>query len=408
MRISRLTPDESGIVPWPTLSVSKKAVVTVGVFDGMHRGHTALLERVKTLAEQQRAYSVVVMFDPRPGVVHHFVKEHQGLEPTAEDLAVDSQALMSVDERAHRMAQLGIDHLLIVSYSMAFAAKSYRFFLGQLVGKIGMRTLVLGSDAEMGSNRAGDIDAIQRLAEATGVFQLDVVEDVGPGYTRGPRTIVPQAPKEAGEPDDPLTHLNKDEQRAWSKSHDAAKVRVWSSTNVRFLLSQGRMVEANEVLGHNHVIEGKVVHGEQRGRDLGFPTANLGDPVGGYIPVDGVYAGWLIDLGEHVKDFGELAGEDTAAISQANVDARISPGSPWRWPAAISIGTKETYEEETGLQQRVVEAYAMSDHWLDLYDHDVRVEFTNFLRPQFKYDTSEELVAQLKKDEHSALTLLQG
>ncbi|MFT9009126.1 MAG: riboflavin kinase [Bifidobacterium sp.] len=406
MRISRLTPDESGIVPWPTLSVSKKAVVTVGVFDGMHRGHTELLERVKALAEQQRAYSVVIMFDPRPGVVHHFVKEHDGMEPTADDLAVDSQALMSVDERVHRMAQLGIDHVLIVAYNLAFAAKSYRFFLGQLVGKVGMRTLVLGSDAEMGSNRAGDVEAIQRLAEATGVFQLDVVGDVGPGYTRVPRIIEPQAPEQAGEPDDPLLHMTKDEQRAWSKSHDAAKVRVWSSTNVRYLLSQGRMAEANEVLGHDHVIEGQVVHGEQRGRDLGFPTANLGEPVGGYIPVDGVYAGWLVDLGKRDKVLDGYEEEDSAAISQANVDARVSPGSPWRWPAAISIGTKETYESQTGLRHRVVEAYAMSKEWLDLYDHDVRIEFTNFLRPQVKFDGSDQLVDQLRKDEQSALKLL--
>lgn len=408
MRISRLTPDENGIVPWPTLSVSKKAVVTVGVFDGMHRGHTALIERVKALAEAQRAYSVVIMFDPRPGVIHRFVKDHHGLEPNADDLKYDPEALMSVDERAHRMAQLGIDHLLIVSYNMAFAAKSYRFFLGQLVGKVGMRTLVLGSDAEMGAGRSGNIDAIQRLAEATGVFELDVVGDVGPGYTRVPRKVEREAPSEAGEPTDPLEHMSKDQQRAWSKSHDAAKVRVWSSTNVRYLLSQGRIVDANEVLGHHHVIEGEVVHGEQRGRDLGFPTANLSEHVGGYIPVDGVYAGWLIDLGEHGKDFDEHIGEDKTAISEASVDARVSAGSPWRWPAAISIGTKETYEEQTGLRRRVVETYAMSDHWLDLYGHDVRIEFTNFLRPQAKFDSSEELVAQLKEDEQTALTLLKG
>ena len=110
-----------------------------------------------------------------------------------------------------------------------------------------------------------------------------------------------------------------------------------------------------------------MVHGEERGRTIGFPTANLGSDIAGYIPVDGVYAGWLVD------------GEN-------------------RWPAAISIGTKPTFSEKTGLNERVVEAYCITDEWIDLYGHKVRVEFVGFLRPQVKFDGPDQLVDELKRN----------
>ena len=103
---------------------------------------------------------------------------------------------------------------------------------------------------------------------------------------------------------------------------------------MRYLLAHGRIQDANAILGAPHAIEGEVVHGEERGRTIGFPTANLGSDIAGYIPVDGVYAGWLVD------------GEN-------------------RWPAAISIGTKPTFSEKTGLNERVVEAYCITEEWID-------------------------------------------
>ena len=140
-----------------------------------------------------------------------------------------------------------------------------------------------------------------------------------------------------------------------------------SSTNVRYLLAHGRIQDANAILGAPHAIEGEVVHGEERGRTIGFPTANLGSDIAGYIPVDGVYAGWLVD------------GEN-------------------RWPAAISIGTKPTFSEKTGLNERVVEAYCITEEWIDLYDHKVHVEFVGFLRPQVKFDGPDQLVDELKRN----------
>ena len=135
-----------------------------------------------------------------------------------------------------------------------------------------------------------------------------MVDDRGPGEVRIPRDFKPEAPSEWGEPVDPLANATKAERRAWSKKNQAKAMRAWSSTNVRYLLAHGRIQDANAILGAPHSIEGEVVHGEERGRTIGFPTANLGSDIAGYIPVDGVYAGWLVD------------GEN-------------------RWPAAISIGT---------------------------------------------------------------------
>lgn len=365
MEITHLTPDAEGSIAWPSFSNDKKAVVTLGAFDGMHLGHQAVINRVVELAHRHDAFSIVILFDPRPAFVHGWAGAYNGEEPTQSN--VDADALTGIDERLRRLEEFGVDHVLVVHYTLAFADKSYIFFLGQLTGKLGMRTLVLGQDAAMGKGRAGDVKHIANLAAATGVFELDVVDDRGPGEVRIPRDFRPEAPTEWGEPADPLANATKAERRAWSKKNQAKAMRAWSSTNVRYLLAHGRIQDANAILGVPHAIEGKVVHGEERGRTIGFPTANLGSETQGYIPVDGVYAGWLVD------------GDN-------------------RWPAAISIGTKPTFSEKTGLHERVVEAYAITDDWLDLYGHNVRVEFVGFLRPQVKFDGPDQLVAELKRN----------
>ena len=311
---------------------------------------------------------------------------------------LDTQALTSVDERLRNINALGVDYTIIVRYTLEFAAKSYRFFLGQMVGKLGMRALVLGADAALGANRAGDVKAIENLALATGVFQLDVVDDHGPGETRVPANAKPVMPADHGEPADPLEGATKAERRAWSKKHQAKAVRVWSSTNVRYLLGQGRIKDADAILGHMHAVEGTVVHGEERGRTIGFPTANLSQDVFGYLPVDGVYAGWLVDLGKAGDEAGKPAEGIATAYDSSSMDARLAPHSPYRWPAAISIGTKPTFNEATGMHERVVEAYAITDDWLDLYGHQVRVEFAGFLRPQIRFASADDLASELRRN----------
>lgn len=407
MDIKTLTPDDNGQVDWPALSPDRKAVVTVGVFDGMHQGHCAVIGKVVELARQTDSFAVVVLFDPRPGLVHRYVAEHDGAELPAD--AVDVEALTGTDQRLRIMRDLGVDVVLQVRYSLAFAAKSYRFFLGQMVGRVGMRTLVLGADAAMGNNREGTIKAIDTLAQATGVFELVVVDDRGPGEVRIPADARPEAPTEPGEPQDPTAGMTKAQLRAWSKRHQGRRTRAWSSTNVRYLLGHGRIKDANAILGRPHAVEGVVVHGEERGRTLGFPTANLGERLDGYLPVDGVYAGWLVDLGPE-ESFGsasEQAGPDAAGAEEPaaklhpyddrGVSARCAADSPYRWPAAISIGTKPTFSEQTGLHERVAEAYAITEDgsWLDLYGHRVRVEFAGFLHPMVRYDGVDQLIDAL-------------
>lgn len=393
MKTITLTPDASGMVDWPTLSNDKKSVVTIGSFDGMHQGHQAVIRRVVELAEKEQSFSVVVLFDPRPAFVHGYAAGHDGQDPG--ECELDKAALTGVDERLRAISAFGVDYTIIVRYTMAFAAKSYRFFLGQMVGKLGMRALVLGTDAAMGAKRAGDVKAIENLALATGVFQLDVVDDLGPGETRVPTNVKPTMPTEYGEPVDPLLNASKAERRAWSKKNQAKAVRAWSSTNVRYLLGQGRIKDANAILGHPHGVEGSVVHGEERGRTIGFPTANLGENVSGYLPVDGVYAGWLIDLGTAKPQEDKPAEGIGQPYDSASVDARMAEHSPYRWPAAISIGTKPTFNGNETEPDRVVEAYAIADDWIDLYDHQVRVEFAGFIRPQIKFESADELTDEL-------------
>ena len=413
MNIIRLQPDITGTVAWPTLSASKKSVVTVGVFDGVHRGHQSVIEETVRIAKREKCFSVVIMFDPRPAFVHVYAAKNGGMEPTSD--VQDTQKITGVDERLRMMNALHVDYVLIVRYDLEFAAKSFRFFLGQLVGKLGMRTLVLGEDARMGANLEGTVESIGRLAEGTGVFELVVVPDHG-GHVFVPQQAAPRMPEGRGEPADPFEGLNKAEQRALTKRLNSKKVRVLSSTNVRWLLGQGRIMAANDVLGHTHGVEGTVVHGEERGRTIGFPTANVETPIDGYLPVDGVYAGWLIDLGpadeydESQRAYSEAPEAGAEPISQqytsGGVENRLAEHSPYRWPAAISIGRKPTFNEQSGHDERVLEAYALTDDWLELYGHRVRCEFVGFLRPQIKFDSADDLVAELKRnaDETRELT----
>lgn len=405
MNIIRLQPDITGTVAWPTLSASKKSVVTVGVFDGVHRGHQSVIKETVRIAKREKCFSVVIMFDPRPAFVHAYAAKNGGMEPTSD--VQDTQKITGVDERLRMMNALHVDYVLIVRYDLEFAAKSFRFFLGQLVGKLGMRTLVLGEDARMGANLEGTVESIGRLAEGTGVFELVVVPDHG-GHVFVPQQAAPRMPEGRGEPNDPFEGLNKAEQRALTKRLNSKKVRVLSSTNVRWLLGQGRIMAANDVLGHTHGVEGTVVHGEERGRTIGFPTANVETPIDGYLPVDGVYAGWLIDLGpadeydESQRAYSEAPEAGTEPISQqytsGGVENRLAEHSPYRWPAAISIGRKPTFNEQSGHDERVLEAYALTDDWLELYGHRVRCEFAGFLRPQIKFDSADDLVAELKRN----------
>ena len=152
----------------------------------------------------------------------------------------------------------------------------------------------------------------------------------------------------------------------------------WSSSQVRELIAGGKVDEAAEVLGRNHCVVGEVVKGFQRGRELGFPTANHARDAEGVVPADGVYAGWLVRR--------SLAQDDPE----------------YRLPAAISVGTNPTFD----IPERTVEAYVLDRTDLDLYGEIVAVEFVQHLRGNVKFDSIEALIEQMTRDVEAARDLL--
>ncbi|MFD0705339.1 bifunctional riboflavin kinase/FMN adenylyltransferase [Alloscardovia venturai] len=374
MEIIRLEPDAQGMVDWPTLSNDKRAVVTIGTFDGVHRGHQAVLSRAVELAHKHDVVSVAITFDPRPRVVHTYAAQHHGEQLASAQDYNDTEALMGLTRRLELIEAQGFDYAIVVRYTLEFAARTYIFFLGQLVGKLGMRTLVLGNDATMGKGREGNIKAIEKLSQATGVFELEVVDDEGSGPLYLPRKMQYVVPTQAGEPNNPLKSMSKAQLRAWSKKNNGVPTREYSSTMVRFLLTRGIVADAAHILGRAHSIDAVVEHGQARGRELGFPTANCGQ-IQGLIPVEGVYSGYLT-----VLESGK------------------------RYSAAISVGKNETFNGEA----RTVEVYCIDipqDTTFDVYDKAVRVEFTHYLRPQVKFNSVNALVQQMTLDVDNAREL---
>ena len=324
------------------------SVVAIGKFDGVHSGHRAVIDRARVDAAARGARVVAVTFDRNP------------LSLLRPELC--PEPLVALDQKIGLLAAAGVDAVLVLRFDAELAALSARDFVESiLVRALGAVGVLVGDDFRFGRGGEGDPQVLAALGREHG-FDVDVVTDV--------------------------------------RARDAGR-RV-SSTWVRDLLAAGDVAGAARLLGRPHAVEAEVVHGLKRGRELGYPTANLATDAAGFIPADGVYAGWLVDLGEKSADGGEEAGEKPAdGVSQqydaSSVNARVAMQSPHRWPAAISIGTKPTFNED-GDAERVVEAYAITDDWLDLYGHQARVEFAGFLRPQIKFDSADDLVVELKRN----------
>jgi riboflavin kinase/FMN adenylyltransferase len=300
----------------------RACVATIGNFDGVHLGHRAVLGVTIAAARATGATAVAVTFDPHPASVHR---------PT--DCPV---LLAGVADRLELLAETGLDAVLVITYDLDFARLTPREFVSRyLVDTLKVRRVVVGEDIRFGLDNSGDRETLRELGEELG-FAVDVVHDI----------------EAAG------TH------------------RRWSSTWVRELLAAGDVEQAAAVLGRPHRMRGLVVHGEARGRQLGFPTANLAPTSTGTIPSDGVYAGWLW------RRWGTEGAE--------------------RLPAAISVGTNPTFDGHV----RQVEAHVLGRTDLDLYDEEVVVEFTHHLRPTLRFDGIEPLVAQMHDDVARAADLL--
>nr|WP_194720080.1 bifunctional riboflavin kinase/FAD synthetase [Cellulosimicrobium arenosum] len=314
------------------------SVVTIGNFDGVHRGHAQVLGRIADLARGRRARSVAVTFHPHPSVVHR--------PDEAPEL------ITGIADRVGLLAETGLDAVLLVEYTLEFARQTPEEFVRTyLVDGLHAGTVVVGHDVRFGRDNAGTLATMVALGERYG-FEVVAIEDVG--QHQG-------VPVTDGEP---------------GVTHDAR----WSSTGVRALLAAGDVREAARILGRHHHVRGTVVHGDARGRDLGFPTANLGD-ITGMVPADGVYAGWL-------------SRPQLLAADPDHADLRL--------PAAISIGTNPTFDGH----ERRVEAYVLDRTDLDLYDEDVVLELVDRLRPTLRFDGIEPLVAQMHDDVARARAVL--
>jgi riboflavin kinase/FMN adenylyltransferase len=285
--------------------MSETSVVLIGVFDGVHKGHQQLLNRAKEIADGRAI--VALTFDPHPTTVYAPTKV-----PTTLTTLADRVELLKIHNA---------DQVAVMKFNEKFAAMSAEDFVANvLVGQLHASTVVVGKNFTYGHKAAGNVESLI-AAGLTHNFTVDVQE------------------------------LKADTE-------------VISSSRIRALVVAGKVEEARTLLSRPHRLDGVVVHGEKRGREIGYPTANLGNIEGQTIPADGVYAGWL-----------------TVGINF--------------WPAAISIGTNPTFEGERGRQ---VEAYALDQEGLELYDKNASIEFGWYLRPTLKFDSLEELLVQMKKD----------
>jgi riboflavin kinase / FMN adenylyltransferase len=285
-----------------------RSVVTIGVFDGVHRGHQAIIGHTVKRAHDRGLNSVVVTFDPHPSEV-----VRPGSHPAV---------LTEPVRKAELIEELGVDALCVVPFTPEFSRLSPEAFVHDiLVERLHAAEVVVGENFRFGHRAAGDTALLERLGRSFG-YAVEQAPLVAQGGT------------------------------------------VFSSTYIRSCVDAGDVRAAAAALGRPHGLAGVVVRGDQRGRKIGFPTANLMVHRYAAVPADGVYAAWFVRGG----------------------------GQPPR-PAAVSIGTNPTFSG----QERRVEAYVL-DFDDDLYGERVRLDFVDQLREMRRYETIEPLVAQIRED----------
>ncbi|MFF5721920.1 bifunctional riboflavin kinase/FAD synthetase [Streptomyces buecherae] len=296
-----------------------RSVVTIGSYDGVHRGHQLIIGRAVARARELGVPAVVVTFDPHPSEV-----VRPGSHPPL---------LAPHHRRAELMAELGVDAVLVLPFTTEFSKlPPSEFVVKVLVDKLRAKVVVEGPNFRFGHKAAGNVETLKELGR-TYDYEVEIVDLYERGEAGG------------GEP--------------------------FSSTLTRKLVAEGDVAGAMEVLGRPHRVEGVVVRGAQRGRELGYPTANLETLPHTAIPADGVYAGWLTANGEAM-------------------------------PAAISVGTNPQFDGT----ERTVEAYAIDRVGLDLYGLHVEVDFLAFLRGQEKFATIDALLERMAVDVRRARELV--
>ena len=290
-----------------------KCVVTIGVFDGVHRGHAEIIGKAVALAKQRKVPSVLITFVPHPSEV-----VRPGSHPPV---------LTTIVRRAELVEELGVDVFCPLPFTLEFSRMApAEFVFNALVDRLHASGVIVGSNFRFGHKAAGDVAQLQELGAKFG-FTAEGVTLLRDGDT------------------------------------------TLSATYVRSRVQAGDMASATAALGRPHRVDGVVERGDQRGRELGFPTANLRTDAWAAVPADGVYAGRAVRLDEWGRTVATLG------------------------TAAISVGTNPTFE----VRQRRVEAYIL-DFDGDLYGDALGIEFHEKLRGMERFDSVEELVTQMHAD----------
>lgn len=281
--------------------------VSIGKFDCLHLGHQELFSKLVEVSKRDPVEPVVVTFDKHPD---------QLLRP---DRA--KRPILGKNQKHGLLEAAGVGTLLELEFNQELANLSPEEFVQQiLVDALAAKTVLVGSGFRFGNQGSGDCNQLRELGEKHG-FELIEVKPV---------------------------EIDGD---------------VVSTTRVRELLDLGDVKKVAIMLGRDHTVAGIVEHGLKIGRKIGFPTANIARDAEGYLPLDGVYSGWLVDNGI-------------------------------RYPAAHSVGTNETFQAVP----RLVESHVLDETELDLYDRVVTLEFVDFVRPVAKFDGVDSLVAQINLD----------
>jgi riboflavin kinase/FMN adenylyltransferase len=288
--------------------------LTVGVFDGVHRGHQQIIRALTAGAHQAGAPAVVVTFWPHPARVLG---------------SGEVKCLTMPDERAELLFALGVDAVVTQPFDGNLAETSADDFVARLAERLHFRHLLIGYDFALGRGRQGDASRLRDIGRRLD-YALDVVPAVG---------------DESG---------------------------VISSTEIRKLVATGDVAEAAKLLGHNYALHGLVVHGDGRGRDLGFPTANIDYPAPKILPSNGIYACWV-----------RMGGR--------------------KQPAAVNVGVRPQFQSVAAAP--VVEGYVL-DFEGDLYGHDVRLEFVARLRAELRFPSVDALVDRIRRDVSQTRELL--
>lgn len=322
MTTMRIVDDLAGLSA--ALDGGPGAVVTIGVYDGVHLGHHAVLRLVRELADARELAAVCVTFDRHPAEV---VRP----ESAPRLLTTPEQKLELLDATGY------LDLAFVLTFDEARSQEPAEDFVREvLAGAAHARLVVVGADFHFGKGRGGDVALLQRMGAELGFEVLGVGLEAAPGGTEQGGVI-------------------------------------YSSTAIRELLAAGEVAAAAELLGRPHEVRGVVVEGDRRGRELGYPTANVAVPSRWCLPADGIYAGTFVG---------------------ADGVERM---------AAISLGRRPTFYDSA--ESSLLEAYVL-DFDGDLYGQTVRVRFVDHLRGEQKFDSVDDLVAQIARDVEAARVVL--